>query len=195
MQTIPKHHSFKLPRWQKLYTELRRTLEDDIVRLEELKALIRSGHVCAMRAIKPGAIRVEASKMPSVDWTLHTPTVAGTTQVPPYYFERITSQPSTPVAADPNDPFAASAAFSTLSLSPGAPPAPPPVAAAPYPGAPPCSFFSSLDTCGVVCFLVALLLPCYLFCLRQVSLPTCLIHITCSRRCLGSQPFQGVGVL
>ena len=144
MQTIPKHANFKEPRWQKLHTELSKPLKDDVVRLEELKTLINAGQVVVMRTLKPGAIRVEASKMPSVDWAQHKPTMAGSTQMPPHYWvnnptvERIASQAAGTVVpvADPNDPFAASAAFSTLSLAPGAPPPPPPPPAGlPYTGA------------------------------------------------------------
>lgn len=143
MQTIPKHASFKEPRWQKLHSELSKSLKDDVVRLEELKTLINAGTVTVVRTIKPGAVRMQADRMPSVDWAQHTPTVAGTTHMPPHYWvnnptvERIASQPTGPVAhaADPNDPFAASAAFSNLSLAPGAPPPPPPPTGLPYTGA------------------------------------------------------------
>lgn len=137
MQTIPKHISFKEERWRKLYADLSKTLKDDVVRLEELKAMISAGQVRApLRAVKPGVVRAEASRMPSVDWNLHTPMVAGSTSVPQHFFERISSQQAGPVvpAADPNDPFAASAAFSTLSLAPGAHAAPPQLVG-PIPGA------------------------------------------------------------
>lgn len=144
MQTIPKHASYKEPRWQKLHTDLSKTLKDDVVRLEELKTLISSGKVTVLRTIKPGAVRVEASRMPSVDWALHTPTVAGSTHMPLHYFvnnptvERIASQPAgvaAPVpATDPNDPFAASAAFNAISLTPWAPAPSPQSAGAPFTG-------------------------------------------------------------
>lgn len=177
MQTIPKHTNYKEPRWQKLHTDLSKTLKDDVVRLEELKTLIKSGQVTVLRAIKPGAIRVEASRMPPVDWTLHIPTVAGTAHMPQHFFvnnptvERIASQPAGTVATvgDPNDPFAASAAFSTLSLAPGVPPPPPPPAGVPFTGA-----FFHLVRQGVW---TLLLLPLHMA-LATVSVVrvTCWIH-------------------
>jgi hypothetical protein len=167
VESIPKHASYrKEERWKKLYAELKTTLRDDVVRLEKLKEMIKSGQVTAFRTVKPGCVRVEASRMPTVDWTLHTPTVAGSAHVPQNYFvsnptvERMASQPDGPVAAvasaDPNDPFAASAAFSSLSLAPTHPP--PPVPASSYTGMTSHPRANVELTCGY----------CYSVCYKQV---------------------------
>jgi hypothetical protein len=141
----------KRPKFQARQLELKKQVREEILpRIEQLKQQLSQPRAAVHHRLKPTAVRVSTANMPLVDWTQYTPTAPTPTSVPPHFFvenrtvERLASQPPGSMApapaGDPNDPFAASAAFltppetGTAVVSAGKPPQVEAIALPPVPG-------------------------------------------------------------